>query len=199
MGQFDLNLSTRPFPAYQLKTILLMVAAILLAALSAWQVIGFMRFTSLSNQIRGEAREGQIEAEVLSRRVADLDAKLSRPEQMAKLTEIEFFNSIIARKSMSWTRLFATLEEITPETVHLTGLRPDFTDAGEIILHFEVRVRSIPDTAAFIEALQGNPAFTDVILTTQDVKSSGQPGMAAATPGIDVSLTARYHPQREEQ
>ncbi len=197
MGEFDLNLSTRPFPAYQLKTILFTIAAIVLIALSAWQAYGFMHYSQLAGQIRGEARNSEVESEALSRRLADLDSRLNRPEAMAKLNEIEFFNNIIARKTLSWTRLFAVLEDLTPENVRLISLRPNFEKDGGILIHFEVSARSIPDVKEYIEALQSTPLFTDVIVTHEQKKQSA----TGAPPGtdVDVAFNAKYRPEREGQ
>ena len=57
-------------------------------------------------------------------RYAELESRLDRPEAAAKLTEIGFINRLIARKELSWTRLFANLEELVPNTVHLVSLTP---------------------------------------------------------------------------
>lgn len=196
MGEFDLNLSTRPFPAYQLKSILLTMALIVLVALSAWQAYGFVQYSSLAAEIRGEVRNGEIESESLRRRIAEMDLKLSQPAAMAKLNEIEYLNDIILRKTLSWKRLFASLEELMPNTVHLVGLRPDFGPAG-VLLHFEVRARSIPDIKDLIDALQSSPVFDEVKVSTQR-KEQPSSGTAAGT-DVDVALTAKYHPEREDQ
>ena len=195
MGEFDLNLSTRPFPPYRLKSLLLIAALIGLIGLSAWQGYGFMRYTALAKQIQGEAQNGQIEAAALSRRVAAVDSRLNRPETMAKLNEIEFFNAIIQRKTLSWTRLFATLEDLTPENVHLVGLRPDFEDGSTVKLHMELKVRGIPDLKDFIEALQSNALFSDVIVVSQEKKQA----VGQASTDVDVSLNVKYFPEREGQ
>ena len=107
MGEFDLNLSTRPFVANQFKTLLLAVALIILLALSVIQGYGFKRYSTLANQIRGDARNAQVESEALGRRLNDMDSKLSAPQAKEKLSQIEFLNGIIAKKTFSWSRVFA--------------------------------------------------------------------------------------------
>src|SRR2546422_6707653 len=115
MGEFDLNLSTRPFAAYQLKTLSLTVALIGLIALSAWQAFGFLHYTALASQIRGEAQTAVVESKALAKQVAGLDEKLNQPEAKNKLSEIDFLNSIIVRKTFSWTRVFAAFEKVMPQ------------------------------------------------------------------------------------
>jgi Tfp pilus assembly protein PilN len=189
MGELDLNLSTQPFPAYKFKTLLLTVALIALIAISGWQVYYFVYYSSLSNQIRGEAQSARVDSMVLGRRLAEMDSKLNRPEVMAKLNEIEFLNDIILRKTFSWTRMFATLEQLTPDTVHLTTLRPEFVANSGVLLHMDLRGRSVTDITQFIERLQASPVF-DTVRVRDEVKSEND---------VEVSMSVPYHPEREGQ
>ena len=92
MAEFDLNLSTRPFPAYRLVNIVLAVGLVVLVVLSAWQATGFIRFTRLTRSIRLSEIDLRVEAESLGKRVADLESRLDRPEATAKLNEIGFLD-----------------------------------------------------------------------------------------------------------
>ena len=71
MSQPDLNLSTRPFPAYQLKALLLAASLLALIGISAWQSYGYLQYSSLTSQIQGEARNAEVETVTLGRRLAD--------------------------------------------------------------------------------------------------------------------------------
>jgi Tfp pilus assembly protein PilN len=195
MGQFDLNLSTRPFRGYRLQTLLLSVAFIALVATSVLQFIGFKRYSRLTSRIRTEARNAQVDSEALGRQIDDLDAKLSRPEAVDKLSEIQFLNGIIARKTFPWTRIFSDLEELMPETVHLVSLRPDIADNGTALLHIEVRARSVDDWAKFAAALQSVPAFDDLVVATEEKKQE----LKTVTNDVDFSFVVRYHPEKEGQ
>src|ERR1051326_2175506 len=123
MGEFDLNLSTRPFPAYQLKTLFLTIALIALIALSVWQAYGFLHYSRLASQIRGEAQSASVEARSLAKQVSQLDEKLNQPEAKNKLSEIDFLNAIIIRKTFSWTRVFATFEALMRSEEHTSELQ----------------------------------------------------------------------------
>jgi len=197
MGEFDLNLSTRPFVAYQFKTLLLIIALIILLALSVIQGYGFRRYSTLANQIRGDARNAQVESEVLGRRLTEMDSKLSGPQAKEKLSQIEFLNGIIAKKTFSWSRVFAVLEELMPEGVHLIGIRPDFAESGPIIVHMEVDAKSVSDVKALFDNLQSSAVFEEVSVTTEEKKPGATP--TVVTPGdLSVSFTVKYHPEREQ-
>jgi hypothetical protein len=199
MDEFDLNLSTRPFPAYQFKALLLISALVVLIALSAWQGYGFMRYSSLAAGIRGDAREAAVESGVLDRRLVDIDAKLTRPEAVEKLSEIAFLNNIIARKSFSWARIFVHLENVMPDAVHLLSLRPEFPPEGGVLLYIQVRGRSMPDIKQLIDNVQSSPVFDPVIVSTEEKREGTTNAAPAVSSDIEVVLRVPYHPEREPQ
>jgi Tfp pilus assembly protein PilN len=187
----DLNLSTRPFPAYRLVNLALFLVFAALLVLSVWQAYGFVRFSSMARNIRDEERNTRAEAQSLQSHVASLETTLDRPEASAKLNEIGFLNGLIARKNLSWTRLFGNLEEMVPDSVHLISLRPDVAENGSITLHLDVVGRSIADVSRFIEALEKSPEFEKVVVSVEQKEPT------AGTSDVNITLTANYFPQRE--
>jgi hypothetical protein len=197
MGDFNLNLSTRPFVAYQFKTLMAVVALVLFIGLSLLQVYGFKRYAGLASAIRVDARDAQVESEALSRRLNEMDTKLSGTAAKEKLTEIEFLNSIIARKTFSWSRVFANLEELMPEGVHLVSIRPDFTTSGTVMVHMEVQAHGVPDVKELIENLQSTEVFENVSVSTEEKKPGTTPAAVSGN-DVNVSLMVKYHPEREQ-
>ena len=187
----DLNLSTRPFPAYRLINVALLVVFAALLVITVWQAYGFVRFSSLARDIRTDERNVRAEAESLQKQVAALESTLDRPEAAAKLNEIGFINGLIARKDLSWTRLFGNLEDMVPDSVHLVSLRPDVSPGGAVVLHLEAAGRSIADVSRFIEALEKSPEFENVVVS---VEQKTEP---TVTTDVNITLTANYFPQRE--
>jgi Fimbrial assembly protein (PilN) len=188
--RFDLNLSTRPFPAYRLLNAALFLVFAVLLVISVWQAYGFVRFSAMAREIRDSERNVRAEAESLGSHVAALASKLDRPEASAKLSEIGFLNGLIARKDLSWTRLFSDLEDMVPDSVHLVSLRPDIGESGSVTLHLDVIGRSIADVSRFIEALEQSPEFQNVIVSIEQKEPT------AAT-DVNITLTANYFPKRE--
>src|SRR5262245_13704235 len=189
----NLNLSTRPFPAYRAINLGLCILLVVLIALSVWQTYAFLHYSNLSAQIRQEEQNSRVHSEMLGGRMAEMQARLNRPEAAAKRTAIDYLNSLIARKRFSWTRLFAILEEMVPTAVHLTSLRPEVEEGGKITLHIGVRGRTIPDIADFIGLLQNSGYFADVQVS-YDEKKDG-----AAVGEFDAALTMSYMPEKEIQ
>jgi Tfp pilus assembly protein PilN len=188
---FDLNLSTRPFPAYRAINVAYALILIVLIVLSAWQAVGFGRYSRLVRPIHGQEQETRVDAESLGQRIAQLGSSLDRPESTAKLNEIGFLNHLILRKDFSWTRLFATLEDLVPDNVHLINLTPDVGASGGITLHLSVQARSIADVTVFIKRVETSPMFENVIVMAE------QKNEQAASNDVNVTLTAVYFPQRD--
>jgi hypothetical protein len=193
MAELDLNLSTRPFPAYRLINIALAMILGGLLILSGWQASGFIRFSRLARPLKPTEIDARVEAESLGKRVADVESRLDRPEATAKLNEIGFFNRLITRKNLHWTRLFADLEEMIPNDVHLVSLRPDVGATGAITLQIELKGRSINDVSQFIHRLEKSPLFQNITVSTEQKLEN--PGVI----DIDIRLTAVYLPERENQ
>lgn len=188
---FDLNLSTRPFPAYRAINVALAIILVVLIGLSVWQAVGFAKYSRLARSIRPEEQTVRVDAESLGQRVVELGSTLDKPESTAKLNEIGFLNHLILRKDFSWTRLFAVLEELVPDNVHLTDLTPDVAANGKITLHLAVQARSIADVTVFIKRVEMSPEFENVIVMVEQKNES------SASNDVNVTLTAVYYPQRD--
>jgi Tfp pilus assembly protein PilN len=192
MEEFDLNLSTRPFPAYRLVNLALAAGLMVLLAISAWQAYAFLNYSELASSIRSDEQTVRVESEALRRQVVVLEAKLDRPESTAKLNEIGFLNAIIAKRELSWTQLFASLENMIPDYVALVSLRPEFTPEGPVVLQIDAKGRSMNDIKDFVAALEQSEAFDKVKVLSEDRSST-----LAASVDISVTLTANYYPQKE--
>jgi len=189
MGEFDLNLSTRPFPAYRLINLILLVAFIAVAAVSAWQVYGFMHYSGLSAGIRQQEQDARIEAEELTRRRSQLETQMSTPAAAARLSEIGYLNKLISRKAFSWTQVFATLEKLTPPNVRLASIRPEFADNGPIVMRMNVRGQNIAAVSEFIDALEKSDAFEGVVVSVEQKQEAD----------VDITISVNYFPEKASQ
>jgi Tfp pilus assembly protein PilN len=199
MGGFGLNLSTRPFPAYRAANLGLTAVLFVLIGVSAWQASSYLRYTKAAAQIRSAESTARAEAGAFSSKAQQLQSKLDTPAAKAKLTEIDYLNNLIARKNFSWTRVWSTLEQMIPEAVHLTSLRPDITEDGQILLHLDVRGRSVQDVSDFIEVLEKSHVFRNVIPHFEEKKAEAAGKVVVESPDVDVSLTMTYIPEKELQ
>jgi len=191
--ELDLNLSTRPFPRYRLINTALALALAGLLIISAWQAVGFVRYSRLARRLQPAEIDARVEAESLGKQVAEVESRLDRPEATAKLNEIGFLNHLIARKNLSWTRLFGDLEDLVPNNVHLVGLKPDIGANGVVTLQIELQARSVADASEFIHRLEKSPVFQNITVSNEQRLERNE------STDIDLKLAAVYLPERESK
>ena len=201
MGQFNLNLSTRPFPAYRVINLALLLFFAVISGVTVWQVYSFRHYSSLAKNIRDKEKAAREEKLSLANTLNDLGARLDRPVTTAKLAEIDFLNNLIARKHFSWTTVFANLEGVIPDNVHLSTVVPEILK-GQVILHMDIVCRSISDESEFIRRLQASPVFQEVIVSREESRDQSkgagveQSKTAGSTGDIGVRLTVSYFPEK---
>jgi Fimbrial assembly protein (PilN) len=192
MGKLNLNLSTRPFPAYRIVNLGLMISFVVIAGLSLWQVYSYRDYSNLVRSIQGVEKSASVDKESLGTRMDALSTRLDRPVTTAKLAEIDFLNNLIVKKHFSWTQVFANLERVMPDNVHLTSISPEITK-DKVKLHFITMCRSISDESEFIRKLQSSPVFQDVVVAREEKKGTG------INADVQVDMTVSYFPERATQ
>ena len=186
MGQFDLNLSTRPFKPYRAANFGLLVVLLALIAVSAGQVLSYQQYSSLANESRQVEQDVRMSNDELTAKVQQLNAKMASGNANAKLSEVELLNRLLVRKSFSWTAVFANLERVMSDDVRLVSLIPFVDEKGQIGLTMDIRGRTLSDATAFLRTLEDSDIFTDVSLSIQEKKdASGE---------VQFTLTSYYTP-----
>src|SRR5215471_5277553 len=69
MGKFNLNLSTRPFPAYRIVNLALMVSLVVIAGVTAWQVYSYRMYSDLVKSIQTEEKNASVNKDSLGTRM----------------------------------------------------------------------------------------------------------------------------------
>ena len=69
-------------------------------------------------------------------------AILNKPANRQIADQSEFLNDLFARKSLSWTRIFAEMEKIVPADLHVVSMKPEYTKTNDLVLHIVVATDS---------------------------------------------------------
>ena len=127
----QINLASRPFRAERAQTALL-------AGVCAVLLISVLTLTGLILHARSEALglRRQLDAETarlkkLQRDQARFTTVLSKPQNADAFATSVFLNEVIARRGLSWTRVFKDLETVIPANMRLLGVRLPQTAADE--------------------------------------------------------------------
>jgi len=167
----------------------LLLFFVVISGVTLWQVYSFRHYSSLAKSIREKEKAAREEKGSLTNTLNDLGTRLDRPITKDKLAEIDFLNNLIIRKHFSWTTVFANLEGVIPDNVHLSTVAPEILK-DKVTLHMEIVCRSISDESEFIRRLQASPAFGDVVVSREESKGTGGAG------DVGVDLTVTYFPEK---
>lgn len=113
---------------------------------------------------------------------------LHRPQVSPVLERAAYLNSLIQRKSISWTRIFMELERQLPDRVYLVSITPRVTEDNELELKLSVAGESTAEIIRFLKTLEASPEFSQIELQTE--RHATGPG----TQPIVVELSAHFHP-----
>ena len=183
MQSLDLNLASRPFRNNTLVWTAHALAAALLLSFSYWNARTYLdesrTWKTLKTGLRGveqhlvelDLREQRAEAGIRRIDVEDLD------------NQTQTANGFIARKALSWTRLFNLLEVIVPYEVRMTAVRPMFaadpgaerrSPEGSVPVAIQGTARNLEAFLELERALITDAHFAQVEPEKSDIEEGGE-------------------------
>jgi hypothetical protein len=90
---------------------------------------------------------------------AQLDAQMRQPANATVLDRSVLFNTLIRRKSISWTRIFSDLETVLPHNVRIIAIRPQLNVRNQLSLDMTVASDAPDPVIGFIGNLEGSELF----------------------------------------
>jgi hypothetical protein len=174
--RIPINLSSEPFRHDRPVLIASGVCAVLLAILLGVQVF---LITSERGQVKDtrvavNSMDAQLRA--ISTEQARLDATLRQPANAEVLQRSVLLNTLVERKSVSWTKIFADLEGVMPNNVRLIQVRlPQIGSQNEVLLDMVVGAQSPEPVIDFLKRLQGSPLFGPATVFSSQPPSQNEP------------------------
>jgi Tfp pilus assembly protein PilN len=166
------NLASRPFYNVRAVHVTIGAFALVVLALTAFNVVQLVRLTSSQGTLGARAAEAEREAQRLRGEATRIRTQINQKELEAVATAAREANSIIDRRAFSWTELLTQLEATLPDDVRITTVRPrldkDIFKVGVI-----AEARRAEDVASFIEALEKTGAFRNVVPLEQHTDDTG--------------------------
>ena len=162
------NLSTRPFYNERAVQLLLILAGVLVLALTVfngWRIVSLSQDnTGLSSKVSSD----RAEAERLRAEAATIRRGINQAELKTIVAAAEEANILIDQRTFSWTEFFNRIEETLPPDVMLTEVKPSFHE-DQTIISMAVLGRRTEDVDEFIEKLEATGAFDQVLPKLRDV------------------------------
>jgi type IV pilus assembly protein PilN len=168
-----INIATRPFvnlrPFLLTAGLLGMVTVVLtvlvlVVGVNKWQEHASTR--AKLTQLDRERSRLLVERE-------DLVRELSQPNADALLQRKLFLDELVERRRLSWIELFFDLQEDLPPQVRIVSLSPTLQEGGRLALDLRVAGRSASDVISFVQALEADKKFQNVVLRSQQEGTGG--------------------------
>jgi type IV pilus assembly protein PilN len=157
--KIPINLASQPFRRDRaMIAASICVIAMLVATLGA--------LIALALQDRAQLADVRREVGALSRQVRGIqgqkqqyDAILRMPQNAEVLERSVFLNTLLLRKGISWTRIFADLENVVPHNVRILQIRPSVSGRDGVALDMVVGAESPAALVDLLKALGDSPLF----------------------------------------
>lgn len=153
-----INLATEPFRRDRPMLVGSAAIAIALCALLIFQVVTIVSGHRQAADIRIAIDRESAQIRSIAAQQAKLNATLRKPENAEVLERSLFLNSLIDRKAISWTKIFADLEKVMPYNVRLVSVRLPAVDSNnQVLLDMVVGAKDVAPILELLKHLEGSP------------------------------------------
>ena len=191
MLRFHLNLATNPFVNYRkyyMAGVLLLLVGVGGAVYSANQ------YLTLRRNNRDTTRDLQVKQQELNEltgRESQLKDALRQPQVLDEVDQINFYNTLIQRKTFPWTQFFEDLESVIPYNVQITEIRQK-AGLNAVSLEMIFIGRTTADAVSFLRNLENSPKFRNVIVN--QAGSFREAATHQVSSDVEVVLHMEYQP-----
>jgi type IV pilus assembly protein PilN len=160
MIHVPINLASEPFQRTRAVVAASAAGCVALLLLLVVQVSHILSERGQAAETRAAIGHLDRQLKIVGSAQGRLDATLLEPVNAEVLDRSLFFNTVILRKSISWTRLFADLEQVVPNDVRLVSVRlPEIDTRNRVLLDMVVGANDAGSVVAMIKRLQASPLF----------------------------------------
>jgi len=158
--KIPINLASDPFRRDRPMLVASAAVGIVLLVLLGFQISIIVRERHQAADIRVTINRLNAQLRTISGEQAKLNATLRRPENAEVLERSLFLNTLIDRKAISWSKIFADLEKVLPYNVRLVSVRlPEVDLQNEVLLDMVVGAEEVPPVLQLLRKLEASPQF----------------------------------------
>ena len=171
-----INLASEPFRRDRPVMVASVSSCVVLALLLAFLVTSIVSARGRAAATRDAIARLNNQLALMSSQQGKLDGTLRRPENAEVLERSVMLNTLIERKSISWTRTFSDLEKVLPNNVRLMYIRlPQVNSANQVTLDMVVGAQSTDPLQEFLKKLEQSPLFGPAAVSTYLPPSQNEP------------------------
>ena len=177
----SINLSSDPFRRERaLNAVYLLLCVVLLFSLLV--ITGFiLHARAQASVVRADIQQEQSTLAALQQEQSRYARVLGRPTNADVFARNVFLNELIARRAVSWTRVFEDLQTVMPPDMQLEAIRlpqvPSQEKGGVNRVQLDMNVGSHkPETIiALLKQLEGSPLFGSASVVSQTPPTQNDP------------------------
>lgn len=174
--RIPINLATEPFRKDRMMTVASAVCSVLLTGLLAALVYLIAAERGRASETRASVEKLNAEVRTMAAQQAKLDGVLRRPDNASVLERSLLLNTLVDRKSVSWTRIFADLEQVLPPNVRVIQVRlPQINARNEVLLDMVVGAQGPGPVIEFLRHLQASPRFGPATVHNSAAPTDNEP------------------------
>jgi Tfp pilus assembly protein PilN len=158
--RIPINLASEPFRRDRPAIVAYSATSVVLAALLGGLVYLIFAGRGRIGDTRADVARLSGEMAALSAEQSQLEATLRQPANASVLERSYLLNTLVERKSVSWAKIFADLEEVMPADVRLITVRlPQIDAQNQVLLDMVVGAKSPEPVIGLLKRLQSSPRF----------------------------------------
>src|ERR1700730_15546030 len=158
-----INLASEPFRRDRPVLVGSAVVAVVLAILLCFQCVTIYSERNQAADTRVTIDRLNAQLRPVAATQAKLNATLNKPENAEVLERSLFLNSLIDRKAISWSKIFADLEKVMPYNVRLVSVRlPEVDSENQVLLDMVVGAKEVAPVLELLKRLEASPQFGPV-------------------------------------
>jgi len=174
--RIPINLATEPFRKDRMMTVASAVCSVLLTGLLAALIYLIAAERGRASETRASVEKLNAEVRTMAAQQAKLDGVLRRPDNASVLERSLLLNTLVDRKSVSWTRIFADLEQVLPPNVRVIQVRlPQINARNEVLLDMVVGAQGPGPVIEFLRHLQASPRFGPATVHNSAAPTDNEP------------------------
>ena len=174
--RIPINLATEPFRKDRMMTVASAVCSVLLTGLLAALIYLIAAERGRASETRAAVEKLNAEVRTMAAQQAKLDGVLRRPDNASVLERSLLLNTLVDRKSVSWTRIFADLEQVLPPNVRVIQVRlPQINARNEVLLDMVVGAQGPGPVIEFLRHLQASPRFGPATVHNSAAPTDNEP------------------------
>lgn len=160
--RIPINLASQPFRRD--RPIIVGTAALSVALTCLLGLLIILALSDRSQLKDSHAEIARLEARVrtLASEQAREETVLRKPENAEVLERSLFLNALLYRKGISWTKIFADLEQTLPHNVRIVSIRPSVNGRNQVTLDVMVGAESPDPVIGWVKTLEESPLFGSV-------------------------------------